>query len=169
MSLLAIVYQSLFVFGAIFLFVLTVSYISYKIKQKTNPNPLRQPVHDLQPAFAEGTQPIIPKNPYLNQNANIPKQKQKRQRKEKSEPANFHNYPRYTKIDTLYDEAQTGFETKDYGRHSSGGYYSGKKRTALHYENMPVKKFNNSLDGYDILNYYDENGEQQFYPFRTKY
>ncbi len=166
MSLLAIVYQSLILFAGLFVVILTISYASYKIKQKTNPVPVREEILDLQPAFAGETKPVIPKNPYLNQGTHYSKPKKNNEKKESApQPLRM---PRYTKIDVLYEDSANETEPQNYGRHSSG-HNCHKTRVALHYDDFGRKKYEHSLDGYDILNYYDDNNEQQFYPFRTRF
>ncbi len=170
MSLLAIVYQSLLVFAGLFVIILTVSYVSYKIKQKSNPTPLRESVHELQPVFAGKSKPNIPRNPYLNQDLNsqfVSNNARKIEKSRSKDIGNTHKLARYTKIDVLYEDTSNETETQNYGRHSSG-YYSQKTRVA-HYDDFPKRKHEHSLDGYDILNYYDEENGQQFYPFRTKF
>ncbi len=166
MSLLEIVYQSLILFVSLFTFILSISYISYRIKRKTNPVSLGQNELDLQPAFAGETESFIKKNPYFNQpeKRSVSQTKsKKRSRKFASRP----NLPRYTKIDFLIEEEIDEAETKNYGRHSSISSYSGK-RTALHYDNVQRNR-RYSLKEQNILNYYDDTNTEGFYPFKTKF
>ncbi len=165
MSLLAIVYKSLFIFGVLFISVVSFSYVAFKIRQKRG-YLIKHSSSKLVPSLAVAG---------YSQNSEIKKNVNTRyfygnQTKQKS--ANLRNMvisnnPVHIQTDfktrQLYTRiANLTEETLQNNKKSFPRKRAVKNNSEISH-NMKIR-----LEGFNIFDYYEEDSREEFYRFKTK-
>jgi len=166
MSLLAIVYKSLFIFGALFFIVVTVSYTAFKFRQKREGKTLKNPAGNYLPAVATYgySQNPIQKNNFFSKYYydNQYKKSSQRLRQAVMQTQNGINYSQpqrqlYTRVSNLSEDSSFSASTRK-NRSKSG------KNGSLKFSKTMQKR----LEGFNIFEFYEEDSQEEFYRFKTK-
>ncbi len=172
MALIDIVYKSLLLFSSIFIGVLIISYVSYKIKNKgkaLNPH-LQTELEDNMPGQLFQAQKQFMTTSIYSESGIIPSETYHKNHitSPQYEPANTNineqKKLRYTKVDVLHHPSSK----KHTSRKPSSTYYIQKDNISNLYSDK-TKYGSYCLSSANILNYYDDNNDNEFYLFRTKY
>ncbi len=165
MSLLAIVYKSLFIFGALFVAVVTFSYIAFKIKEGKRTKFRQNSRGGLTPALASASSAPasgIKKN-FNTQYFYDKNSRQKGSRLtasvnngSRSLNQTMPHEPLYTRLSTLTEESPNF-------RRSNARQSSTQKSSETIGKTMKIR-----LEGFNVFDYYEENSSEDFYRFKTK-
>jgi hypothetical protein len=172
MTLIDVVYQSLIWFTSIFTGVLLFSYAAFKLKNRgrvlvpylgeTQNNRKKKTIFQADRQFMNTSvysqSGIAPKGAY-----NPPKSKNSALRTQNKD--NVNREPnRFTRVETL---AQTNLSSNK--SHNRGGDKDYSSRKISNFYNDHAHKGNFSLASANVLNYYDDKSENEFYLFKTKF
>lgn len=172
MALIDVVYKSLLLFATLFSGVLLLSYISYKIKNRGKKK--RPYLND--ESNSTSPQQIIPKdNSFMKSSVYSERIPNAGNREKPSHRGSYSNRSsrtyRYTKVDTLYNPVyDSGGQNPNRTSVDLSVSYGKEQRTQSEvYAPKGIKYGNHSIIATNVLSYYDDQNEDEFYLFKTKY
>ncbi len=162
MSLLAVVYQSLLVFITLFGIIITTSYVAYRIKKRNSKNVWETSSLELKPAFvfADGRTAPSSQTYFKNNHSAF-----------NTNPIFYNTYEkrRFTEVATLDSSQSYMFYREDLSRRPNSNYKKNIENPSINGHNTIDKQGQNTLDEFEIINYYADNCDSEFYTFKTKY
>lgn len=166
MELIDVIYKSLLLFTGLFTTVLIISYASYKIKNKgKNLSPYAH-----EPAFPESPGEIFKKeNQFLTTSVYSNSVKPSNHRMHgKRKPAKQKEIQRYTKLESLHHENIENeiIAARHTSRYNPNNFSNNSRSSGFVKERTPRSY---KLAYGDVLNYYADRNEDEFYLFKTKY